>query len=325
MLFAFLSSFSDIQAQEIQGKNYDLTISQGNYTELTNAYVFSTPSEIQPFYLVYLSDFNFNAFGVKLGFDSASTGGQGTLVSFEGYLAANMIPANDSIVSFHAFLCNNFKRRDETSSISISQEGTPGDQIIKCQWKNFGFVGHPASDFVNFQLWLHEKDNSISYHYGPMKITSKAAFKGAGGPVVGLSQANWPAFDHFYKSEYLAGSATAPNIAHPSYLTIAMDAVPTEGMVYTFKSQTLAEVKPFNASSVAVAFYPQPFTNTLRCNVSAAGMHTLVLYDLTGKERNRVSGERELQLNRNNLESGIYFYRLFDNNGIRATGRIIAE
>lgn len=294
---------------EASAQYYTLTISEEPYVELTNAFMLTTPDEVGDFYLPSITDFSFSGFGVPLGFDAESTGGQGTLISKEGYIAANMIPGNDSIISFHGFLSNHFVRRDNTSSISVSQEGMPGEQILKVQWKNLGFKNNKDADHVNFQIWLHELDNSVSYHYGPSVISSNAAFGGASGPVVGMSQANWPAFTTFSKSDYLVGYATEPTFAHPPYLTKALRSVPAPGVVYTFRPTGAASVIEAG-SAKNIKAQESILADRLELTLPQAGMHTLVLMDIAGREVGTTTGSSKLSVSTRGLPRGVYFYRV---------------
>jgi hypothetical protein len=76
---------------------------------------------------------------------------------------------------------------NEMSTISYQLEGTAGTQLLKIEFKNCAVYEGTGDDAVNFQIWLHESDNSIEYHYGNHQISDPAtAYDENGGPQIGL-------------------------------------------------------------------------------------------------------------------------------------------
>ena len=74
------------------------------------------------------------------------------------------------------------------SSVSYKTEGIAGSRICKIQFKNAGFYGDSTmQDYVNFQIWLHEANDIIEFHYGPREIAdAETVFGPDGGPWIGM-------------------------------------------------------------------------------------------------------------------------------------------
>lgn len=118
----------------------------------------------------------------------------------------------------------------------------PGNRICIIEWKNFGFDGDywcylTSIDYVNFQIWLYEIDNSIEFHYGPQLVTHfECSFWGESGPFVSLTP--WMNFEEDLFSDstvWLDGPDQSPILkmsAYPGYLSGTIQ----EGMVYTFNN-----------------------------------------------------------------------------------------
>lgn len=82
-----------------------------------------------------------------------------------------------------------------------------------------------------------------------------------------------------------------------------------------------------NNSNLLLNIYPNPFTSstTLKINSATTLKNTeLKIYDVLGKEVKQIPvNSSEIAINRDELENGIYFYRLINSNEIIATGKLI--
>lgn len=83
-----------------------------------------------------------------------------------------------------------------------------------------------------------------------------------------------------------------------------------------------------NDLSNTVLLYPNPFTDFTTINISKAIQveeADLFIYDILGKVAMKIStiNEHEFKLERKNLESGVYFYKLENQNKIIASGKLI--
>ena len=76
----------------------------------------------------------------------------------------------------------------------------------------------------------------------------------------------------------------------------------------------------------SVTIYPNPFDNTATLHISnVSGNVSLALYDVLGKEVKNITNikNENIQINRDNLPDGIYFYQVRNNNNTIATGKIV--
>lgn len=84
----------------------------------------------------------------------------------------------------------------------------------------------------------------------------------------------------------------------------------------------ITEVQPDNSVSI----YPNPFDNTATLHISnVSGNVSLALYDVLGKEVKNIMNikNENVQINRDNLPDGIYFYQVRNNDNTIATGKIV--
>ena len=89
-------------------------------------------------------------------------------------------------------------------------------------------------------------------------------------------------------------------------------------------------VENISASAFSNVFFPNPFINEATLKISTADKiknATLKLYDLFGHETRIISGinSNEIKIERENLQSGIYFYRLVCGTNITFIGKFIIE
>ena len=83
------------------------------------------------------------------------------------------------------------------------------------------------------------------------------------------------------------------------------------------------------ASTAKVKAYPNPFNESITISIEGNGLKngTICIYDVTGREiimMNDLSGD-EVNVSRNNLPDGIYFYSLRDGERTVGSGKIIAQ
>lgn len=149
---------------------------------------------------------------------------------------------------------------DNTSELSYKIEGNNGNHIVKMQWKNLKLRGGDPNNFVNCQIWVHQKTGVIENRYGPSSADNQVGFTSNIGPQVGIfySPDN---FSTMYSKLWVNG--------HPNSLTLdsnktfsfnRMQAVPPQGTVYRFTPRFGAlSSKEIKKESFAV--FPNP-TNT---------------------------------------------------------------
>ena len=304
-------------------QDYTLDITHQPYADLIDPIpVVEDPDPSKDLnYFIARPGFAFRAFGGNLVVDTAG-GAMGVYISVHGVMGALETPG-DSVLSFYGFWSNRLSGRSGArSSVSYKVEGAPDNTILKVQWKNMGPADVPT-DSVNFQIWLHQRDNAISYHYGPSMVSSAAGFSGRPGPVVGLSKAD-PNFQKFYRSLYLTGSPGNPSVAFPEDLSIALNGVPAAGVVYTFRPVATAVVE--HRQDAAFSCYPVPFRDVVAFTLAPSDReYRIVIVDAIGRERSSATGKERVIVQCGDCAAGVYFYRILRGTEQVATGLLVAD
>lgn len=117
-------------------------------------------------------DFDFNINGIAYNSLRVKAGG----IEFIGY---GNIYMHIFSVPCCGYLLKDRGTNESESPITFVEEGEEGSRILKIQWKNAGFVQEFSSssenDYVNYQIWLYEEDNSVKIHYGE-SVTSTGTY-----------------------------------------------------------------------------------------------------------------------------------------------------
>jgi hypothetical protein len=203
---------------------------------------------------------------------------------------------------------------DTSSTMSVQLIGTtPGNRTMKFQWKNMAPADNDEGDFVNFQLWLFEADNSMEVHVGPRHLTSFASWNDS-GPPVGMFLSTY-SLGTFYHQIYLTGDASHP-VGSLEYDDVLrhLDNMPAEGTVYRFAfPQQGAGVERLAARS-GISFQPNPAHGTARITLPgelAGKQAVLHLYDALGREVMRQEDIADGTMIRDgDLPAGMYFATL---------------
>ncbi len=94
---------------------------------------------------------------------------------------------------------------------------------------------------------------------------------------------------------------------------------------------TTTDVSSLDGSNLneAVTVYPNPFTTSIQIRINDATQLSkpeLRLYSISGKEvMNKSLSKRLTTMDTNNLPSGIYFYKLINNNKIIQSGKLVSR
>ena len=210
-----------------------------------------------------------------------------------------------------------------TSPITSKTEGSPGNKIHKIQWTNAGFVDGDASDFIDFQVWLHEGSNDITIIYGNSSVMNiSAAFFGDTGPTVSL-------YNDITKDNYhLEGDVVSPTMVNSSSLN-KLVGIPANGQTYSFENITVGIDISGNKNNSSFNIFPNPVKNELFITNSSGKsvINQLQITTLTGQvvvdlatsiynETTTISTE--------SLDPGVYFVRLFSND-FNTTHRIVKQ
>ncbi len=96
---------------------------------------------------------------------------------------------------------------DSGSSISYVIDGTPGNYIFKCQWKNLKVRVGQANNFANLQIWISQASSVIEIHYGPRSVNNASGYNTTSSPQVGMfySRDN---FTRCYEKLWITGAPT---------------------------------------------------------------------------------------------------------------------
>jgi hypothetical protein len=99
------------------------------------------------------------------------------------------------------------------------------------------------------------------------------------------------------------------------------------GRIYYCFSTT--GIQEEGVSPVTTSLYPNPFTTstTLLIDAPAPDNYTLFIYDLLGNVVNTMKNitSEEIKIEKGNLNSGIYFYRLQSKKGYNSNGKFVIE
>jgi len=207
------------------------------------------------------------------------------------------------------------------SPLSYEVSGEPGTRICKIQWKNAGFFGDyqengSFTDYVNFQLWLHEVTGLIEMHYGPSLITDFDINYGAPGPTVGLVP--WYDNDEYSfspQSIWLAGAPANPYIVYSDEFNFLNGMIPPNTAYYFTNTLT---VNSGLVKAEGFSVYPNPAEDYIMISHSVTNRQnlTIIIRDLTGRimlQKNYTSGE-ELYIPVGNIQAGAYSLLILDGN-----------
>jgi hypothetical protein len=287
---------------------YNLAVSQGNYTDLTEATSLNNATVWQydqfgpvtlPFYF-QVGDQMVDRFAF-VDDDILLLTPNATLDSEEGLFG---------LLTSGAFIQDRtYSTGVSGSSISYKTEGTAGNRIFKLEIKNAGledalFLGFTEDHFyINVQIWLYESDRSIEYRYGSHNITNPS-FINEGEIQIGVFG------DSF--AGILTGSTTAPNYqeftpANPpgDDFQPTVDEFPATGTIYHFYN-SLAGTASYTKFDLAV--YPNPAISNLYISTNSGNSVNYDIYTVLGSKV--LSGKLNstiTQINIETLDKGVYF------------------
>lgn len=227
---------------------YQFTSTNSTYKDLQSAKIIAK-GNIQAGYN-YSDSLVFPMYSYNMDFNYKKSITDGAYIGKNGFIAID-----ESSYKYTAILdvaYGDYKMRDSNTSVSSVYEGKRGKGILKFEWKNMGIIGHPNTDFVNFQVWLDESDHSISFHYGPSFLSFDH------DPVIGLMRATNNS-DTFTHSTFLKGSSTQVNglsvYSVKKIPVYPISGFPEDGTVYTFSNQSVNLAEP---ALLDFKVYPNP-------------------------------------------------------------------
>lgn len=226
---------------------------------------------------------------------------------------------------FGGYLLSDKDSVTSESDISYEVSGTAGQQILKVQWKNAGFVQwyttSDTNDFVDFQVWLFEADNHIEVHFGP-SLTDPGTYgfpNANGNPNPGSSFKFW--FDSCSNVFGLSGPANLPsylyfNSCTPNYVFI--DGTPSNGMTYILNPPGMS-IDEY--SNIDFSLYPNPAAQFISVSdlKKPGEISHIQITNNTGTavlnfEKSDIAfPDFEIQIEF--LPDGVYFLNVYDNEG----------
>ena len=196
------------------------------------------------------------------------------------------------------------------SPITYKTTGSNGHHVFTMEWKNAGFYGqyHNAgstSDFVNFQMELHEDSGNIVYHFGPSSVTQPDLDYDSTGAYTGLlERLKLTTEESLGEALLLYGDPSAPSTV-PDYEDVYLDGTIPANTVYTFSTQVSAVDDPV-VNTDQPYFVPNPSTDFIKANTWAETeiVPPVYVYNSTGS---LIKKDDQLQtIVTSDLPSGIY-------------------
>ncbi len=303
----FISICSVLKAQD-----YTVTAFNEPYQYLVNATSVNN-GEIwdDPFYSIPIG-FNFELYGQIFSTIYITDIGSGGALSFHSNPQTNysfLSPIAQDIIDKGI--------NQSVSPISYVVEGPVGNRIFKLEYKNVGFWSDfTLADYMDFQIWLYESDNSIEYRYGPNSINNpSAAYEEETGPVVFF----YPSFDVLSSGSFIEdGYYLKDDPVNPTVI-VADDNTPEpenaivgtipEGTVYRFYPEYLSVS---NHNALAIKIYPNPTKNIVYIQNPKQEIFTASLYDALGNKIKMNIQENQIDLS--SVAVGTYFLKLKTSN-----------
>jgi hypothetical protein len=255
--------------------SYELTVSTGTYTELASASeLIYTPGD-GGYY--YADNFTFPVFKRSAAFkQQPSPASNGAFLTAQGYIAIYEAPGYTNTIVLQAFFNAVMMREDGITKVSAKVDGTVGNRVVKFQWKNV-VLNNDTSAKTNLQVWLHEKDGTISYHYGPS--TFPTATTGFTGMVIFK-----PNFTDLDAAFNVSGKPASPDIIDTISTFAGLNALndrPANGTIYTFKPAWPLSLENIVDEKATFRAFPNPAKGNIIIETQYAT--TISIYNITGQ------------------------------------------
>jgi hypothetical protein len=297
-----------------KAQTYTFSQTTGTYTNLSSPFILSS------------SGWNgMSSYNLLIPFQFAFNGSTETILGIGGNSLVGFQAGTSAISTLLADL-EDRNQAGNPSTIGYKITGTPGNQILKLEWKNAG-TSNGASEFANLQVWLYEGSSIIEIHYGTSSLPSSGyLYFPQMAPTVGLVLSS--SMSTFTASGiYLQGnpaSATAVSVNNASTFPTLM-APPANGTIYRF---TPANTTGINKEELAetFTFFPNPATDFISLKGLSGGIREarVIITDLTGKVVFNESIQAENKINVSSLPQGIYLAQITTEAG-SLTKRIVKQ
>jgi len=267
--------------------------------------------------------FQVNMYGTW--YDSLAVETNGSLVLFNDwtgvadpwYDVTDTVPC---IMGFGEFFSANatgdlVSRGADISPILQEVTGAPGAQILKIEWRNAGFFEDTSSaftNFVNFQIWIHEFSGDIEFHYGTSYI-DLVSFGGSTGPTIGMATADLTANQwDLYPGIYITGTNTTETAGSA---VGQMTGQPNDSTIYFFTN--LATVGIEHIEKSAFTMYPNPAKD--ECHIVLSDPNSVVMImDATGRllSETPAANSTSVTLDLSGYAPGLYFVSVRNDAGV---------
>jgi hypothetical protein len=245
LLFAILL----IAGTGSRAQTYQFTHFTSTYSDLAGATVLTDSGTV----------WDDEVYTIPIGFNFTYMGQSFTNMIVDTYGLLDFSNGNYELV-FLGFLADlmDAGTTSSVSPVSYLLSGTPGNRILKIEFKNCGFFSGPQGSFVNFQIWLMEADNSLEVHMGPNSVPSPSvSYDGETGPVIGVVKTNTGATATVYALTLVGSPANPSTVMLDINNMQFLNGTPASGQVYRF-SITGTSLPEWEAGSFAITAYPNP-------------------------------------------------------------------
>lgn len=309
LLKATLSICLLASASHVQSQTYTLTTSNGTYADLTapnvldesNADIIPSGSTSFAVYQPIPIGFDFEILGVS--YDSLR-------VAQYGYVSFSNAGSQETLILAYDCRLDYFQGDSSLSSINYTLEGTPGNQIFKLEFNNYGFY-EDATDtyFANFQLWLYEDCNEFEVHVGSTSV----------GPGIFINPTDAAPFIGYVslepggESAYLTGSSSSPTLVAAT--SGVMSDHPVSGTIYNFSDCSVGIEE--NAANANFSIHPNPAEELIIIEFDEqAEFKEIIIRDIQGAELKRINIENSTspEINIADLPAAMYFMELYSAN-----------
>lgn len=253
---------------------------------------------------------------MNLGFEFTFLGKQYSSVYTYGdvlYFQPTDTIAHEVISPYFAFLEDRGYNQQSApaSPLSYTITGTPGGRVFKYQVKNAGFFDGDATDYTNFQIWLHETSNKIEFHYGEQQINNMVWPDENMGPVIAF-------FSQEFNMYYLIGGNDSNTQFVQTTQLDTLDSnqyfegVPSSGRVFSFEPQIVQTIEQI---PVRIGIGPNPATTVLNVfNEEGVEIRHVKIVNSKGQILRRYNANFD-QINIQDILPGKYWLFLETNQG----------
>jgi hypothetical protein len=164
-------------------------------------------------------------------------------------------------------------------------DGTPGQYILKTEWRNAHLDDGPPGNYLNVQIWFYQATGVVELHYGPRSTNNSSGYPLNAGPAAGMLWAPLD-FSSIYGIAWLYGAPNSPTYDTAPPLGGFLTGIPTDGTVYRFTPTfTVPNAITEGEASVQLSAHPIPCNDQLRITglQPAHGVYTATILDATGR------------------------------------------